>query len=261
MRHHNSVFHQIQKHVPWHVFDRLVDEHKADYRVRTLSTKSQFLALLFGQLAGAVSLQGCRKSSATTIGDAARADIPARHAAGGSRGKFGSGGPHAGFALLNMVCVAHGRTMHRGGATRARPEIRRMMSASDRRLPLPCRSGPDEASRTRSCTRPARIPGPETPRSATGPSRRPSACFARTRNPDARADPVAGLARPSRGDDKAASGARRPPPPPESRRTLRRGQEAFLPPGPQRLRSIRRRECEDDGTVAEGGDKTGAIFW
>ncbi len=57
MRHHNSVFHQIQKHVPWCVFDQLVDEHRADYRVRTLSTKSQFLALLFGQLAGAVSLR------------------------------------------------------------------------------------------------------------------------------------------------------------------------------------------------------------
>ena len=57
MRHHNSVFHQIQKHVPWSVFDRLVDEHKADHRVRKLTTKSQFLALLFGQLAGAVSLR------------------------------------------------------------------------------------------------------------------------------------------------------------------------------------------------------------
>lgn len=57
MRHHNSVFHQIQKHVPWSVFDQLVDDHKADYRVRTLSTKSQFLALLFGQLSGAVSLR------------------------------------------------------------------------------------------------------------------------------------------------------------------------------------------------------------
>ncbi|MBU4530615.1 MAG: IS4 family transposase [Hoeflea sp.] len=57
MRHHNSVFHQIQKHVPWSVFDQLVDEHKADYRVRRLTTKSQFLALLFGQLSGAVSLR------------------------------------------------------------------------------------------------------------------------------------------------------------------------------------------------------------
>jgi len=57
MRHHNSVFHQIQKHVPWSVFEQLVDEHKADRRVRRLTTKSQFLALLFGQLAGAVSLR------------------------------------------------------------------------------------------------------------------------------------------------------------------------------------------------------------
>ena len=57
MRHHNSVFHQIQKHVPWSVFDQLVDEHKADRRVRRLTTKSQFLALLFGQLSGAVSLR------------------------------------------------------------------------------------------------------------------------------------------------------------------------------------------------------------
>ncbi|MEJ8574159.1 IS4 family transposase [Microbaculum marinum] len=57
MRHHNIVLHQIQKHVPWSVFDRLVDEHKADHRVRKLTTKSQLLALLFGQLAGAVSLR------------------------------------------------------------------------------------------------------------------------------------------------------------------------------------------------------------
>lgn len=57
MRHHNSVFHQVLKHVPWGVFDRLVDKHRADYRVRRLSTKSQFLALLFGQLSGASSLR------------------------------------------------------------------------------------------------------------------------------------------------------------------------------------------------------------
>ncbi len=57
IRYHNSVFHQIQKHVPWSVFDQLVDEHKADHRVRTLTTKSQFLALLFGQLSGAASLR------------------------------------------------------------------------------------------------------------------------------------------------------------------------------------------------------------
>lgn len=57
MRHENSVFHQIQQHIPWSVFDRLVDEHKADHRVRRLTTKAQFLALLFGQLSGAGSLR------------------------------------------------------------------------------------------------------------------------------------------------------------------------------------------------------------
>ena len=57
MRHHNSVFHQVLKHVPWNVFERLVDKHQADYRIRRLTSMSQFLALLFGQLAGASSLR------------------------------------------------------------------------------------------------------------------------------------------------------------------------------------------------------------
>ena len=57
MRHHNSVFHQLLKHVPWAEFDRLVGAHRADARARRLTTKSQFLALLYGQLAGAASLR------------------------------------------------------------------------------------------------------------------------------------------------------------------------------------------------------------
>ena len=57
MRHHNSVFHSLQKHIPWAEFDRLVTVHGSDRRVRRLNTKSQFLALLFGQLAGANSLR------------------------------------------------------------------------------------------------------------------------------------------------------------------------------------------------------------
>jgi hypothetical protein len=57
MRHQNSVFHGVLKHVPWGEFDRLVEEHGADARVRRLTTKSQFVALLYGQLAGAVSLR------------------------------------------------------------------------------------------------------------------------------------------------------------------------------------------------------------
>jgi len=57
MQHHNSVFHEVLKHVPWAVFDRLVAAHGADRRVRQLTTKSQFIALLYGQLEGAASLR------------------------------------------------------------------------------------------------------------------------------------------------------------------------------------------------------------
>ncbi|MGO4118296.1 IS4 family transposase [Rhizobium ruizarguesonis] len=57
MQHKNSVFHDLLKRIPWSVFDRLVDEHGADKHVRRLSTKDQFIALLYGQLAGAVSLR------------------------------------------------------------------------------------------------------------------------------------------------------------------------------------------------------------
>jgi hypothetical protein len=57
MRHHNSVVHELTKHIPWTAFDRLVDEHGGDRRVRRMSTKSQLIALLYGQLSGAVSLR------------------------------------------------------------------------------------------------------------------------------------------------------------------------------------------------------------
>ena len=57
MRHHNSVLHGLTKQIPWAAFDSLVDEHGADWRVRRLSTKSQLIALLYGQLAGAASLR------------------------------------------------------------------------------------------------------------------------------------------------------------------------------------------------------------
>ena len=57
MRHKNSVFHDLLKRIPWAAFERLVDEHGADKHVRRLSTKSQFVALLYRQLAGSVSLR------------------------------------------------------------------------------------------------------------------------------------------------------------------------------------------------------------
>ncbi|MBX4993869.1 IS4 family transposase [Rhizobium binae] len=57
MRHENSVFHDLLKRIPWAAFERLVEEHQADKHVRRLSTKSQLVALLYGQLSGAVSLR------------------------------------------------------------------------------------------------------------------------------------------------------------------------------------------------------------
>jgi len=57
MQHQNSVFHQLLKQVPWAEFDRLVERHAADFRVRKLPTKTQLIALLYGQLFGANSLR------------------------------------------------------------------------------------------------------------------------------------------------------------------------------------------------------------
>ena len=57
MHHHNSVFHDLLKHIPWDAFERLVAEHGADKHVRRLPTKSQFIALLYGQFSGASSLR------------------------------------------------------------------------------------------------------------------------------------------------------------------------------------------------------------
>ena len=65
MRHENSVFHSVLKAVPWGVFDRAVTAHEADKHVRCLSTRTQFLALLYGQLSGAASLRAIVESFAS----------------------------------------------------------------------------------------------------------------------------------------------------------------------------------------------------
>jgi hypothetical protein len=57
VRHHNSVFHDLLKQVPWGEFDWLVTAHAADARVRRLTTKSQLIALLYAQFSGASSLR------------------------------------------------------------------------------------------------------------------------------------------------------------------------------------------------------------
>ena len=57
VRHQNSVFHGLLKHVPWSVVDRLVEEHGADRDQRALPTKSHLIAMLYGQFSGARGLR------------------------------------------------------------------------------------------------------------------------------------------------------------------------------------------------------------
>jgi hypothetical protein len=65
MRHHNSLLHQRLQFVPWDHFERLVDDHRADAGVRRLTTKSQLIALLYGQLSGAQSLREIEQAMAS----------------------------------------------------------------------------------------------------------------------------------------------------------------------------------------------------
>ena len=62
MRHHNTVLHSVLKLVPWGVVDRLVDRYGADKRVRRLSTRNQFVAMLYAQLSDAQSLRAIEAS-------------------------------------------------------------------------------------------------------------------------------------------------------------------------------------------------------
>ena len=57
MRHQNIVFHALLKQVPWHVVDRLVDEHEADHDARALTTKCHLIAMLYAQFSGAQGLR------------------------------------------------------------------------------------------------------------------------------------------------------------------------------------------------------------
>jgi hypothetical protein len=57
MQHQNSVFHSLTKHIPWTKFDQIVKKYGADGLVRKLTTKRQFIALLYGQFSGSTSLR------------------------------------------------------------------------------------------------------------------------------------------------------------------------------------------------------------
>jgi Transposase DDE domain/Domain of unknown function (DUF4372) len=57
VRHQNIVFHSLLKPIPWATFDRLVDEHNADWDDRITKTRSHLLAMLYGQFCGSRGLR------------------------------------------------------------------------------------------------------------------------------------------------------------------------------------------------------------
>jgi hypothetical protein len=57
VQHQNIVFHGVLKHIPWGIFDRLVEQFGADRDPRGLKTKAHLIAMLYAQLCGSRSLR------------------------------------------------------------------------------------------------------------------------------------------------------------------------------------------------------------
>lgn len=109
VRHENSVFHALLKHVPWGVFDRLVETQGADLRVRRLSTKSQFVAMLYGQLSGAARR---RETVAGMASHAVR--LYHRGAKPVRRSTLSDANPKRPVAVFSELLSAMMRQAHRG---------------------------------------------------------------------------------------------------------------------------------------------------
>ena len=114
MRHENSVFHSLLKAVPWGVFDRAVAACEADKGVRRLSSRTQFTALLYGQLAGTASLRALVES----FGSHARRlyHLGVRPVARSSLAEANAQRPEAVFSAVFAALVA-----------RAQPKLARQM--------------------------------------------------------------------------------------------------------------------------------------
>ncbi len=62
MRYQATVFETLLKELPRHRFDRLVAHHNSDYRTRRLSSWGHLIAMIYGQLSGAMSLRDLETS-------------------------------------------------------------------------------------------------------------------------------------------------------------------------------------------------------
>jgi hypothetical protein len=57
VRHQNIVFHELLKSIPWAIFDRLVEQHRANRDARSIKCKAQLIAMLSAQFCGARGLR------------------------------------------------------------------------------------------------------------------------------------------------------------------------------------------------------------
>ncbi len=86
MQHTNTIFHQVIRAIPRHLFDHVAERYKGDHRVRSLSCWTQFCVMVYGQLCSRQSLRdvisawdshasahyhvGARKVKRSTLADA-----------------------------------------------------------------------------------------------------------------------------------------------------------------------------------------------
>ena len=119
MRHENSVFHQLTKHIPWSVFDAAVARHGSDRRVRRLRTRDQFLALLYGQLSGASSLRGIEDGLASQAARLYHAGLR-----GVSRSTLSDANAKRSFEVYADVFDAMARLARPGLRRKLRPAVR-----------------------------------------------------------------------------------------------------------------------------------------
>ena len=119
MRHENSVFHQLTKHIPWTAFDAAVARHGSDCRVRRLRTRDQFLALLYGQLSGASSLRGIEDGLASQAARLYHAGLR-----GVSRSTLSDANAKRSFEVYADVFDAMARLARPGLRRKLRPAVR-----------------------------------------------------------------------------------------------------------------------------------------
>jgi hypothetical protein len=68
VRHQNSVFHGLLKHVPWATLARLVEEHEAGRDPRSLQARAHLVAMLYAQFSGSRSLRDIETSLKSQVG-------------------------------------------------------------------------------------------------------------------------------------------------------------------------------------------------